>query len=234
MKARIRFPWYLTWGLMLVAALGVGLVTRLSYADVSAHPEELYGMTYQVAPFSTEEFNRYAEGVGDPGTKRALMDAEAVVRVRRKGLPVYRYKAFTTNVHIDEVLRGDEALAGTSINVYEPVSMNKRGSEKVLTAADAYQFGSVPMRDDDEYILFLNSAPKNRVVGDAWTLAVSPFSKLVVNGSPRCVVHSGLDGGLRRADLLDADMVAESREDRDAYLRECADVVRGLGMNDEN
>ena len=163
MKSGLVSRWAIVWSLIAVVAFGIGITARMSHGDVSNHPEELDRMEYQVASFSQKQFELYAEGVGDFGTKQALKDADIVVRVKKEGVSTYRYKAFVTPVRVVEVLRGDAQLQDLMIDVYEPVSLNEWDGVKILLAADAYQFGSTPMHENEEYVLFLNRAPSNRV-----------------------------------------------------------------------
>lgn len=230
MRPRPVSRWVFAWGLMLVAALVIGVVTRISYGDVSAHPETMDGLPYEVAPYSQERFEQYAKGMGDASTAQALSNAELVARVQKKASSIYRYKAFASEMRVMEVLRGDDCLQGVSIDVYEPVSLRDWGGTRCLVAVDAYQFGSTPMREDEEYVLFLNRAPHNRVVGDAWTLVVSPFAKIAADGNPTCMVHEGVGESMELRELKDADMVAESDRDMEAYLVGCEDVLRSLDV----
>lgn len=230
MESRSMHRWALVWGSMLVAAFAIGVITRVSYEDVSAHPEKLDGLPYQAGPFSQEQFEQYADGMGDAGTLRSLKEAELVVRVQKGGASAYRYKAFTTPVKVVEVMRGDALLQGSSISVYEPVSLTDWGGAEFLVAADAYQFGCIPMREDEEYVLFLNRAPANDVVGDAWTFALSSYAKLTADGDPVCVIHAGGETSMSLLELNDADVVVESDEDAAAYLAGCEDVLESLGV----
>ena len=116
---------------MLVAALVIGVVTRISYGDVSAHPETMDGLPYEVAPYSQERFEQYAKGMGDASTAQALSNAELVARVQKKASSIYRYKAFASEMRVMEVLRGDDCLQGVSIDVYEPVSLRDWGWNEV-------------------------------------------------------------------------------------------------------
>lgn len=98
MKSGLVSRWAIVWSLIAVVAFGIGITARMSHGDVSNHPEELDRMEYQVASFSQKQFELYAEGVGDFGTKQALKDADIVVRVKKEGVSTYRYKAFVTPV----------------------------------------------------------------------------------------------------------------------------------------
>ena len=53
MRPRSVSRWVFAWGLMLVAALVIGVVTRISYGDVSAHPETMDGLPYEVGALFT-------------------------------------------------------------------------------------------------------------------------------------------------------------------------------------
>lgn len=230
MKSGLVSRWVIVWSLIVIVAFGIGIITRMSHGDVSSHPEELDRMEYQVAPFSQKQFELYAEGVGDFGTKQALKEADIVVRVKKEGVSTYRYKAFTTPVRVAEVLRGDARLQDLIIDVYEPVSLNEWDGVKILFAADAYQFGSTPMRENEEYVLFLNRAPSNRVVGDAWVIALSPYAKMSADGDPVCIVHAGVEANMILGDLSDADIVAESDADAEAYLAGSKDVLESFAI----
>ena len=230
MKSGLVSRWAIAWSLIAVVAFGIGIIARMSHGDVSSHPEELDRMEYQVAPFSQKQFELYAEGVGDLGTKQALKDADIVVRVKKEGVSTYRYKAFTAPVRGVEFLRGDAQLQDLMIDVYEPVSLNEWDGVKTLFTADAYQFGSTPMRENEEYVLFLNRAPSNRVVGDAWTIAVSPYAKMPADGDPVCIVHAGVEANMILRDLSDADLIAESDADAAAYLAGSKDVLESFAI----
>ncbi len=82
------------------------------------------------------------------------------------GERAYAYQAFRCSVNVSQVIKGDAIIEGETITVYDPYVIRQPGffsssggiftNERVVSAtADCYNNGMAPMREGQEYLLFL-------------------------------------------------------------------------------
>lgn len=177
-----------------------------------------------------------------------LENAPIVITATFKGKRNYVYQAFQCHLEVTSALRGDDVKAGDDLIVYdaykiaEPhnglgIGQFSRVREVWGASSGPSMFGLMPMRDGQEYLLFLEPKvyprEKNRdTYKQTFCLIEHPYSRIsldIAEHPERVGIYAlPVDGAWPRIAFADAcqyDLAVESDVARDVYLENCVKLL---------
>lgn len=154
-----------------------------------------------------------AHGFGLLATDNIESNAPLVVVGSFNGNRTYVNRAFLCEIEVSRVIKGDDAgvLVGETIKVYDPFWIREKGpslteggwfsSERVVQlTGDSLSGGMTPMRDGQEYLLFLE--PKE--YPEAWKEDPSFEQTYLLVNHPYARISTQMMPGTERACVIDA------------------------------
>lgn len=110
----------------------------------------------------------------------------------------YVFHALRERMTVTRVLKGEDVAVGEAVDVFEPYTIKEEGitstgdngqfsSERIITAGEGdYGAGLVPMREGQEYLLFLEpkrypEAWESQVPAKTYCLAAHPYARVAVD-----------------------------------------------------
>ena len=187
-------------------------------------------------------------------SKEALGEAPAVLTATFSGRRSYVYQAFQCHVEVTSVLRGEGVSVGDDLVVYDAYEIKEplngtgmgqfSGAREVWSASSGPgQFGLTPMREGQEYLLFLEpkAYPREKdssAYMQTYCLITHPYARISLDIAehPERVGVFALpsDGQWQRIPFAEAcqyDIAVTDEAAKEAYLESCesllADALRG-------
>lgn len=213
MKCRVSPKiWPIAWTALITAAIAVGIFVRASYTDYSNNYPAFSSLPYNVAPYSTDESQKFAEGYELSTVDDLLNKADLVAEVTALPNKQIAHKALLTEVDVTRVIKGPAGLNKTNLKIYEPVEINHLTGEKLLMPQDAYMLGGIPMQPGKTYTLFLAKTSGE----DTYSLLSSPYAKTPKDVPVFKVLEA--DNLPSLADVEQYDLVVDSDASSKTYL----------------
>lgn len=226
---RPRAVWPIVWGALCVAAVCIGVMTRLSYTSDSRDANALGELVYACAPYAANELERIDRGIDTFSAKDLMGEADAVVVGSPCGAGEYIHHSFLTAFSVTDVVRGDSSLASTEIKVFEPVGMYDWPDGRVLAPSGAYQAGGTFMRSDARYVLFLKRAPSSIGV-DGWVMLDSPYARMPVARDFTYRIDQATAYATPLKEFEGIDLVVADEASLEAYRQAQDDVLACAGL----
>lgn len=153
----VKFKKYVSWVIcagLLIACVGVGLLTRNSFTDV-AHDNDLMNAPYWYYHQSPSSLN---DGIED-----LKQQSELIALIKTHGNKEYKDNSFLTKVDVQAVFQGNSELEGKSILLYEPIQLSYVAVDQ-WNEQDSIEMIKNLFPDLEETGLFINSIPETEAM----------------------------------------------------------------------
>ncbi|MGL4874313.1 MAG: hypothetical protein ACRC30_06640 [Clostridium sp.] len=160
--------------LIILFSIFIAIITRNSFIDNTLYASDLF-LDYTVQldekplPFYDNSTN----------TLDSLFnESELVVKVKTTTNQLLQNKCILSEVLITAIYKGNDSLVNTNINIYEYGFMEMNSQSYIAPS------GYIPMKPNNEYILFLKHPTPSSVYKENFYIPLNPkYSKYTTNPS---------------------------------------------------